>query len=162
MGTSTPSGCWLDPKGVRNDRHQPLERTTTNPNGPAGAASWRMPTCAMPLRRCRPNTPAAAIGRCRCICAARAAGSASGESVGSCGNLACMQQIRKAFVCTTDSRHSHRVYPNLLEGRTVTGIDQVWAAGSDLHPYRQRICLPGGHPGSVLQARDWLGHLQAH
>ena len=35
---------------------------------------------------------------------------------------------RLAFVCTTDSRHSHRVYPNLLAVRTVSGIDQVWAA----------------------------------
>ena len=31
-------------------------------------------------------------------------------------------------MCTTESRHSHRVYPNLLAGRTVTGIHQVWAA----------------------------------
>jgi len=37
-------------------------------------------------------------------------------------------EVRRAFVCTTDSRHSHRVYPNLLEGRTVSGIDQAWAA----------------------------------
>ena len=37
-------------------------------------------------------------------------------------------EIRRAFVCTTDSRHSHRVYPHLLAGRVVTGTDQVWAA----------------------------------
>lgn len=39
-------------------------------------------------------------------------------------------QIRpkKKFVKTTDSNHSHRVYPNLLEEMTVTGPNQVWAS----------------------------------
>ena len=29
---------------------------------------------------------------------------------------------------TTDSNHNHKVYPNLLAERTVTGINQVWVA----------------------------------
>jgi putative transposase len=37
-------------------------------------------------------------------------------------------QIRRAFVVTTDSKHSHRVYPNHLPGRRLEGIDQAWAA----------------------------------
>lgn len=37
-------------------------------------------------------------------------------------------QINRAFVRTTDSRHDHRVYPNLLEGRTLSGINQAWGA----------------------------------
>lgn len=37
-------------------------------------------------------------------------------------------EIRRAFVHTTDSNHSHRVYPNLLPGRCLTGINQAWAA----------------------------------
>lgn len=37
-------------------------------------------------------------------------------------------RIKRAFVATTDSNHSHRVYPNLLPNRTVMGLDQVWTA----------------------------------
>ena len=37
-------------------------------------------------------------------------------------------QIRRAFVNTTDSNHSHRVYPNLLPERTVRGLNEVWTA----------------------------------
>lgn len=37
-------------------------------------------------------------------------------------------RIKRAFVHTTDSNHSHRVYPNLLPGRTVMGLDEVWTA----------------------------------
>lgn len=36
--------------------------------------------------------------------------------------------IKRAFVRTTDSEHSHRVYPNLLPGRTVMGLNEVWTA----------------------------------
>ncbi len=35
-------------------------------------------------------------------------------------------RLKRAFVTTTDSNHSHRVYPNLLPGRTVMGLDEVW------------------------------------
>ena len=37
-------------------------------------------------------------------------------------------EIRRAFVHTTDSNHSHRVYPNLLPGRCLTNVNQAWAA----------------------------------
>jgi putative transposase len=37
-------------------------------------------------------------------------------------------EIKRAFVPTTDSDHSHRVYPNLLPGRVLTGLNQAWAA----------------------------------
>lgn len=37
-------------------------------------------------------------------------------------------EVKRAFVHTTDSNHSHRVYPNLLPGRCLTGINQAWAA----------------------------------
>lgn len=37
-------------------------------------------------------------------------------------------RIKRAFVRTTDSNHSHRIYPNLLPGRTVMGLDEVWTA----------------------------------
>ena len=31
-------------------------------------------------------------------------------------------------IYTTDSGHKHQVYPNLLKGRDVTGVNQVWVA----------------------------------
>jgi len=37
-------------------------------------------------------------------------------------------RLKRAFVATTDSNHSHRVYPNLLPGRTVMGLNEVWTA----------------------------------
>lgn len=39
-------------------------------------------------------------------------------------------QIRpkRRFVKTTDSNHSHRVHPNLIEEMTLTGVNQVWAS----------------------------------
>jgi transposase InsO family protein len=37
-------------------------------------------------------------------------------------------KLRRAFVATTDSNHSHRTYPNLLPGRTVMGLNEVWTA----------------------------------
>jgi transposase InsO family protein len=37
-------------------------------------------------------------------------------------------RIKRAFVRTTDSIHPHRAYPNLLPGRTVMGLDEVWTA----------------------------------
>ena len=41
----------------------------------------------------------------------------------------CLQaEIKRAFVRTTDSNHPHRVYANLLEGRTLSGINQAWGA----------------------------------
>ena len=37
-------------------------------------------------------------------------------------------QIQRAFVRTTDSDHAHRVYPNRLPGKCVSGINQVWVS----------------------------------
>lgn len=39
-------------------------------------------------------------------------------------------QIRpkRRFVATTDSNHNHRIFANLIEEMTITGINQVWAA----------------------------------
>lgn len=35
----------------------------------------------------------------------------------------------KSFkISTTDSHHGHKVYPNLLAGKTLTGINQTWVA----------------------------------
>lgn len=36
--------------------------------------------------------------------------------------------VRRRFISTTDSKHGLPVYPNLISGKTITGINQVWAA----------------------------------
>ena len=35
---------------------------------------------------------------------------------------------RSFKIATTDSKHGYRIYPNLLAGLTLTGIDQAWVA----------------------------------
>jgi hypothetical protein len=35
---------------------------------------------------------------------------------------------RRRWVCTTNSRHAHRVYPNLMPNLLVTGPNQLWVA----------------------------------
>jgi transposase InsO family protein len=35
---------------------------------------------------------------------------------------------KRRFVHTTDSKHGHRVYPNLIKDRVIDGINQVWAS----------------------------------
>jgi len=37
-------------------------------------------------------------------------------------------QLQRRFVVTTDSRHGGRVYPNLLSGMLLTGVNQAWVA----------------------------------
>ena len=37
-------------------------------------------------------------------------------------------QLRRRFVATTDSKHSHRTYPNLLTGLVLDGLDEAWVA----------------------------------
>jgi putative transposase len=41
-------------------------------------------------------------------------------------NLLCLRKRR--FVCTTDSRHTYSVYPNLTTDWTPDGINQLWVA----------------------------------
>jgi putative transposase len=38
------------------------------------------------------------------------------------------RQVKKRFISTTDSNHGHPIYPNLLKGLEVTGLNQVWVA----------------------------------
>ncbi len=37
-------------------------------------------------------------------------------------------QLKKRFVTTTTSGHSHPIYPNLLANRTLNGLNQAWVA----------------------------------
>ena len=41
-------------------------------------------------------------------------------------NLLCIR--RRKFVCTTDSNHGLRVYPNLAKKMELTRLDQLWVA----------------------------------
>jgi len=41
-------------------------------------------------------------------------------------NLLCIR--KRKFVVTTDSHHNRRVYPNLAEQMTLSGINQLWVA----------------------------------
>jgi transposase InsO family protein len=35
---------------------------------------------------------------------------------------------RKRFIATTDSNHGYLVHPNLIEGMTIDGVNQIWAS----------------------------------
>jgi len=37
-------------------------------------------------------------------------------------------QIKRRFICTTDSDHGFRIYPNLVKDKVVTDLNQVWVA----------------------------------
>lgn len=37
-------------------------------------------------------------------------------------------RIKRRYTTTTNSRHSHRIYPNLIKEKIVTGINQVWCS----------------------------------
>lgn len=39
-----------------------------------------------------------------------------------------LRRIKRKFIRTTDSDHGFRIFPNLLKGLEVTGINQVWVA----------------------------------
>ena len=65
-------------------------------------------------------------------------------------------------IATTDSNHGHKVYPNLLAGLTLTGINQAWVGRYHLHPHLEGLCISGSPPGSLLTQGDWLGDLQAY
>jgi putative transposase len=41
-------------------------------------------------------------------------------------NLLCLR--RRKFIATTDSRHSHPIYPNLASKMNLTGVNQLWVA----------------------------------
>jgi transposase-like protein len=42
-------------------------------------------------------------------------------------NLLCLRKHRR-FIVTPDSRHSYRIYPNLAEDFTPTGLNQLWVS----------------------------------
>jgi hypothetical protein len=45
-------------------------------------------------------------------------------------NLLCLRKRR--FVCTTDSRHTYAVYPNLTRDWKPTALNQLWSPTSPI------------------------------
>src|SRR5262245_61752789 len=41
-------------------------------------------------------------------------------------NLLCVR--KRKYIVTTDSKHGHRIYPNLVPSLALTGVDQLWVA----------------------------------
>ena len=44
------------------------------------------------------------------------------------GRYSLSAQIRRKFIATTDSNHGLSVFPNLIRGKVVTGLNQLWVA----------------------------------
>jgi transposase InsO family protein len=44
------------------------------------------------------------------------------------GQYGLQARVRRRFIHTTDSKHTYPVYPNLIRGKTVTDINQVWVS----------------------------------
>ena len=70
-------------------------------------------------------------------------------------NLLCLRKRR--FVCTTDSRHTYAVYPNLTLDWTAEWDQPVMGSRHHLHPAAGIVYLPGSHSGRLFAARDRLG-----
>ena len=68
----------------------------------------------------------------------------------------------RRFVKTTDSNHPYPVYPNLLKGLKVTGVNQAWVADITLYPNRCLLRVSCRHSGPVLTEGDWIRDLPAH
>jgi len=43
-------------------------------------------------------------------------------------HLGIQARIKRRYVTTTNSRHNHRIYPNLIKDFLTTGINQVWCS----------------------------------
>jgi transposase InsO family protein len=39
-----------------------------------------------------------------------------------------LRRIKRRFICTTNSNHRFKIFPNLLKGREITNINQVWVS----------------------------------
>ena len=65
-------------------------------------------------------------------------------------------------IATTDSNHNHKVYPNLLAEKTLTGINQAWVADITYIGIPQGVCFPGSYLGPLLAQGHWLGDLPTH
>src|SRR5688572_11060240 len=70
-------------------------------------------------------------------------------------NLLCVR--KRKFVVTTDSNHTHKVYPNLAPSLILTAPDQLWRADITYIRLRDEFVFPGGYSGRLLAPRHRLG-----
>ena len=87
-----------------------------------------------------------------------------GIRVGECGLRRVMGKfglqacLKRAFVRTRDSKHSHRVYPNLIKRILVSAIDQIWVSDiTGIREEKHRVLAParqGGHQKSERLRRQ--------
>jgi hypothetical protein len=70
-------------------------------------------------------------------------------------NLLCVR--RRAFVTTTDSRHSLPVYPNLAREAATDSGESVMGGRYYLHPIARGVCVLVGVAGCLLTSRYRMG-----
>ena len=56
-----------------------------------------------------------------------------------CRLMGIQARIKRRYTTTTNSKHSHRLYPNLIKDRIITGINQVWCSDNTLK--QEEVCL---------------------
>ena len=72
-----------------------------------------------------------------------------------------VRRIRR-FVKTTDSDHDEPIYPNRALGFEPHWARSIVAFGHHVHPYPDRLGLPGGDPRRVVSQSRWLRDLSQH
>jgi len=74
-----------------------------------------------------------------------------------------IRKPKRRWIRTTNSDHHCRIYPNLLKNLAVTGLSEPGVgSGYHLHRHPNRVCVPGGHPGSVCPQGRRICHLPFH
>jgi putative transposase len=69
-------------------------------------------------------------------------------------NLLCLRKRR--FVCTTDSRHTYSIYPNLTTDWKPDGINQLWVADITYIRLRESFLYLAVISGCLFPAFYWL------
>ena len=69
-------------------------------------------------------------------------------------NLLCLRKRR--FVCTTDSRHTYSIYPNLTTDWKPDGINQFWVADITYIRLRESFLYLAVISGCLFPAFYWL------
>ncbi len=127
MGTSKCDNCWLGPEGVPNDRTFAFD-VLLRAQRPRESREREDAELRDAIEAVQADFPKAGYRTVQVYLRRR------GRFVGERRIRRIMRQfslhaeIKRAFVHTTDSRHDHRVYPNLLPGKCLTGLNQAWAA----------------------------------
>src|SRR5512140_3462377 len=68
------------------------------------------------------------------------------------------RQRSKYRVATTNSRHGGPIAPNRLHNLAVRRSNQVWVSDATAVPHCSGLVVSGRGPGSLHQARSWMGY----